>query len=148
MEVKRLRTLGLDAFKTLNNLNPAFMEEIFHRTKWLTHRPNNILVYVHKTVKYGDKSLGTLGPYIWNSIQEHMKAETNFINFREYINQLVGPTYKRNLCVYISSIKWSVLAHLKSQPRGQNFQAQEPVERSSPHQIRVNKNTKNTFKIN
>ena len=23
-----------------------------------------------------------------------------------------------------SSIKWSVLAHLKSQPRGQNFQAQ------------------------
>ena len=24
----------------------------------------------------------------------------------------------------ISSVKWSVLAHLKSQPRGQNFQAQ------------------------
>ena len=31
-----------------------------------------------------------------------------------------------------NSIKWSVLAHLKSQPRGQNFQAQKPVERSSP----------------
>ena len=26
--------------------------------------------------------------------------------------------------VYCSSVKWSVLAHLKSQPRGQNFQAQ------------------------
>ena len=25
---------------------------------------------------------------------------------------------------YISSVKWSVLAHLKSQPRGQNFQTQ------------------------
>ena len=38
MEVKRLRTLGLEVFKTLNNLNPAFMEEIFHRTKWLTQK--------------------------------------------------------------------------------------------------------------
>ena len=48
----------------------------------------------------------------------------------------------------VSSVKWSVLAHLKSQPRGQNFQAQKPVERSSLHQTRINKNTKNTFKIN
>ena len=48
----------------------------------------------------------------------------------------------------ISSMKWSVLAYLKSQPRGQNFQAQKPVERSSSHQTRINKNTKNTFKIN
>ena len=46
MEVKLLRTLGLEVFKTLNNLNPAFMEEIFHRTRWLTHRPNNIQVNV------------------------------------------------------------------------------------------------------
>ena len=46
------------------------------------------------------------------------------------------------LCNYAdSSVKWSVLAHLKSQPRGQNFQAQKPVERSSLHQTRINKNT-------
>ena len=40
MELKRLRTLGFEVLMTLNNLNPAFMEEICHRTKWLTHRPN------------------------------------------------------------------------------------------------------------
>ena len=33
MEVKCLGALELQIFKTLNNLNPAFMEEIFHRTK-------------------------------------------------------------------------------------------------------------------
>ena len=38
-------------------------------------------------------------------------------------------------------MKWSVLAHLESQPRGQNFQVQKPVERSSPHYPRFNKNT-------
>ena len=94
MEVKHLRTLGLDVFKTLNNLNPAFMEEIFHITKWLTHRPSNMQVNVHKTAKYGDKSLRTLGPHIWNS-------GTNFIKFRECINQWFGPSCKCNLCVYI-----------------------------------------------
>ena len=87
MEVKCLETLELEVFKTLNNLNPAFMEEIFHRTKQLSHRPNNIQVNDHKTAQYGDKCLRTLGPHIWNSLPEHMKAEANFIKFREYINQ-------------------------------------------------------------
>ena len=102
MEVKRLRTLGLEVFETLNNLNPAFMEEIFHRTKWLTHRPNNIQVNVDKTARYSDKSLRTLGPHIWNSLPEHMKTETNFIKFSEYINQWFGPICKCNLGVYIN----------------------------------------------
>ena len=48
MEVKRLRTLRLEDFKTLNNLNPAFREEIFHRTKWLAQRANNIKVNIQK----------------------------------------------------------------------------------------------------
>ena len=87
MEVKRLRTLELEVLKTLNNLNAAFMEEIFHRTVWLTHRPNNIQVNVHKTVKYSNKILKILGLHIRSSLPEHMKAETNFYNFREYINQ-------------------------------------------------------------
>ena len=57
--------------------------------------------------------------------------------------------YNNNLYqLPLSSIKWSVLAHLKSQPCGQNFQAQKPVERSSPHQTRINKNAKNTYKTN
>ena len=102
MEVKRLRTLTLELLQTLNNLNPAFMEEIFNRTKWLAHRPNTTQVNVQKPAKYGDKSLGTLGLHIWNSLPEHMKAETNFVKFKEYINQWFGPICKCNLCVYVN----------------------------------------------
>ena len=102
MGVKRLRTLALEIFKTLQNLNPIFMEEIFQKTKWMTHRPNNIQVNTHKTVKYGDKGLRTLGPQIWNSLPEHIKNETDYIKFKEYISQWFGPICKCNLCVFLN----------------------------------------------
>ena len=44
----------------------------------------------------------SLGSHIWNSLPEQMKAETNFIKFREHINQWFGQISKCNLCVYIS----------------------------------------------
>ena len=81
-EVKHISTLGLEIITALNNLNPAFMEGIFHRAKCLTHKPNNMQVNNHKTAKYGDKSLRTLCSHIWNSILGHMKAKTNFITFK------------------------------------------------------------------
>ena len=31
-EVKRLRTLAMEVFKTLNNMNSEYMKEIFHKT--------------------------------------------------------------------------------------------------------------------
>ena len=40
MEVKRLRELGLQIFKTLNELNSVLIEGIFHRTEWFTFRKN------------------------------------------------------------------------------------------------------------
>ena len=102
MEIRRLRTLGIEVFKTLQKLNPVFMKEIFSKKKWLTHRPNNLEVNVHKTAKYGDKSLRTLGPKIWNSLPEHIKAENDFTKFKEFISQWFGTVCKCNLCASIN----------------------------------------------
>ena len=57
MEVKRLRNLALEIFKTLNHRNPEYMKEIFYKTENLTHRPFNIKVSQNNTIKYGNKSL-------------------------------------------------------------------------------------------
>ena len=70
MEVKRLRTLGLEVFKTLNSLNHAFMKEIFRAMKWFIHRPNNVQLNARKT--YGNKGFRTLGLHIQTSLSENI----------------------------------------------------------------------------
>ena len=102
MEVKRLRNLALEIFKTLNHLNPEYMKEIFYKTTNLTHRPFNIKVNQNNTTKYGNKSLRSLGPHIWNSLPKQIKEETDYNKFKNYIDKWFGAKYKCNLCSYLN----------------------------------------------
>ena len=73
MEVKRLRTLTLKVFKALNNMDPEYMKEIFHKQP---SRRRDLLIQRLKknhTTKYRKKSLRFLGPQIWNSCSTQIK---------------------------------------------------------------------------
>ena len=70
MEIRRLRTLALEIFKTLNDLNPTFMKNIFNFSPHFTHIKHDIFVHPRKIANYGDKSLKSVGPYIWNSLPD------------------------------------------------------------------------------
>ena len=100
MEVKRLRTLSLEVFKTLNNLIPEYIKEIFHKTAFRTHRPLNLEVNENDTTKYGNKSLRCLGPNIWNSLPNQTKKETNYTKFKDFIQDWFGMKCKCNLCCF------------------------------------------------
>ena len=62
------------------------MKEIFHKTAFLMLRPLNLEAKENHTTKYEDKSLRCMGPHIWNSLPNHIKNETNYIKFKEFIN--------------------------------------------------------------
>ena len=64
MEIKRLRNLATEIFKTVNKLNPTFMKNLFTSKENARVRPNNIVVKSHNSATYGDKSLMALGPKI------------------------------------------------------------------------------------
>ena len=102
MEVKRLRNLALEIFKTLNDLNPEYMKEIFYKTTNLTHRPFNIRVNQNNTTKYGNKSLRSLGPHIWNSLPKKIKEETDYNKLKNYIDKWFGTKCKCNLCSHLN----------------------------------------------
>ena len=77
MELKRYRTLALEIFKTLNILNPTYMHYLLYLRSSSAGQPNNIAIVRTNTNTYGTKSLRSLGPQIWNSLPEHIKAETS-----------------------------------------------------------------------
>ena len=91
MEVRRLRTLALETFKTLNDLNSAFMKNLFAKREVSKRRKNNLEIPNRNTGKFGDKSLRRLGPYIWNGLPEEIKNETSYDKFEEYLNTWYEP---------------------------------------------------------
>ena len=68
METRRIRVLATEIFKTLNNLNPSFMKDIFHFSPYNTHKKHDIFVHSRNTSTYGDKSLRVLGPHTWGMV--------------------------------------------------------------------------------
>ena len=57
MEIKRLRVLATEIFKTVKNLNPNYMKDIFTPKVHPKVRSNDILVKHHNTITYGVKRL-------------------------------------------------------------------------------------------
>ena len=97
-EIKRYWTLALEIFKTLNDLNPTYMQDLFYLRSSSARRPNDIAVVRTNTNTYGTKSLRSLGPQIWNSLPEHIKTETSLAHFRSMINTWFGKERLWNLC--------------------------------------------------
>ena len=100
MEVRRFGTLALETFKTLNDLNPAFMKNLFAKREVSKRRKNNLKIPNRNTVKYLDKSIRSLGPHIWNGLPEKFKNETSYDKFKKYLNTCYGPKCTCSLCSF------------------------------------------------
>ena len=85
MEIKPLRTLPTEIFKTLNDINPNYMKEIFYLSSHETHKKYDLFVHSLNTTKYGNHSLRVLGPYIWSSLPEEIKKLSSLNAFKNYI---------------------------------------------------------------
>ena len=99
MKIRRIKTLAIEIFKTVNELNPNFMKTIFTSKTNSRVRSFELLVKNRNTEKYGSKSLMALGPKIWNALPQNIKKETSFSKFKEYIKSWSGPTCKCKISI-------------------------------------------------
>ena len=106
MHVSRLRSLSLEIFKTLHNLNPSFMKDIFQvrTSNYSSRNPNNLIHYRPNQVTFGTNSLKSLGPRIWNCLPEELKSVNSLNIFKGLITQWNGPTCNCNACRFIVNI--------------------------------------------
>ena len=70
MKTRRLNTLAIEMFKTVNERNLNYMKNIFTSTTNSRVRTFDLLVKNCNTVKYGSKSFMAQGPKIWNALLE------------------------------------------------------------------------------
>ena len=68
MKTKRLRRIVYENFKTVNNLNPVFMKDIFQYLPNVTLNKHNLYIHTQNTTKFGNKSLRAFGAHIWSTL--------------------------------------------------------------------------------
>ena len=97
MEVKRLRILIVEIFKTLHDLNPIFMKDIFHFCQNKSHKKHNLHVHSCIMPRYGNNSLCVLGAHIWNSLPENIKCTDSVYELKNFLKGWYG--WKCYLCI-------------------------------------------------
>ena len=89
MHVSRLSVLCIEVFKTLKNINPSFMHEIFKSKSsvYSSRNPNDLQHYRLNQVTFGSNSLRSLGLQIWNGLPNEIKSAENVNSFKHMIKK-------------------------------------------------------------
>ena len=92
MKVDRSRGLCIEIYKSINNINPMYMNEIFKLRKTsrtvLSNYKLNLDVPTINQVSFGDKSLRYYGSKIWNLLPFHIKSFENLEACNNIIKKL------------------------------------------------------------
>ena len=100
MNIHRLKILCTEIYKTLQNLNPVYMKDIFQfRSNDRLARSQNIYIKVPAVnyTRFGTKSLSSLGQKIWN-----LKSEESLEVFKIVIKKWNGNVCSCSICKYTS----------------------------------------------
>ena len=66
METQQLCTIGYEVFEILNDLNTSVKKEIFYSSPNLINRKDSPYVHLRNIIKFGNKSIRSLGANMWN----------------------------------------------------------------------------------
>ena len=98
IEVRKLRFLVVEIFKTIKYLNPSYMKQIFTINTTRDSSSNKLFVKARKNKKYGQNSLKSLGQQIWNALPNEMRNSESLFTFKRLIKTWSGPSCQCSLC--------------------------------------------------
>ncbi len=98
--LSRLRILAMEIFKTVNGLNPAYMNSLFLMKESSHDLRQNLLVQPKcNSVTYGLRSIRYQGSKIWNCLPECMKNVESVSSFKRVIQKWNGPECHCGYCL-------------------------------------------------
>ena len=100
IHTKNLQVLMTEMYKTKNELNPLFMQEIFHEnTTRYNLRSNNEFTQPRvRSVSNGTESVRFKGPQLWQTLPLTIRNSENLCQFRNKIKNWFGENCTFRLC--------------------------------------------------
>ena len=96
---RNIQALTLEVYKTLNDLNPGFMKEIFYLKQHDYPTRNQQIVYPNpRTVSYGLETFGYKASQLWSNIPNEIQQATDVPTFKNYISKQSVNICNCNLC--------------------------------------------------
>ena len=92
LKVRRMRTIALESFKILNNLSPAYLNDLLtvKNHSYNFRYQKTVEVPQVRTVKHGSSSFRSTAAKIWNSLPQHLRDISSFGVFKNQINAWSG----------------------------------------------------------
>ena len=102
MRVRQMQNLCIEIYKTLSNLNPEYMQELFERnsSSYATRRPNDLKVPRINQTTFGSRSIKFEGARLWNHLPEKIKSADSLNIFKNLIRSWMGPSCGCNYCQF------------------------------------------------
>ena len=104
IKINRLRSLCIEIYKSINNINPTYMNETFKlgKTSRVVRRNYrfNLDVPAINRVSFSDKSLRCYRPNIWNSLPFLIKSCENLEKFKNIVKNWNGVSFKCKVSQY------------------------------------------------
>ena len=103
---RNIQALATEIYKTLNNLNPIFMKEIFSlKIHNYPIRTQNLNYPNPRTISYGVESFGYKGSQIWKRIPKEIQECDGLYSFKTYVSKNCENLCKCNSCkLYVPNL--------------------------------------------
>ena len=96
---RNIQILTLEIYKSLHNLNPVFMKNVFCLKQQKYSLRNQSLMYPNpRTVSYGLETFGYRGSQLWHNLPREIQECTNLSTFKTYVAKHCKNICRCNLC--------------------------------------------------
>ena len=106
MQIRRIRSLCVEIFKSLNDLNGPYMKELFIRNEstYNLRSYNDLLVPRVNQTTFGLRSIRYKGSVMWNHRLNNIKNAGNIEMFKKLIKNWNGPQCKCAHCRFVNGV--------------------------------------------
>ena len=100
MRVRQMQNQCIKIFKTLNNMNLPYMQELFERSSssYSTRRPHDLMLPRVNQTSFGSRSIKFEGARLWNHLPQNIKSADTF---KQLIKNWMGPSCGYSYCLFV-----------------------------------------------